>query len=239
MNEEIVGVLKNLGLEEKEIKIYLSLLESGESGVTAISDNTRIERTLCYSIIQKLIDKGLLSYVIKNNVKYFKSAHPEKLLSDLKDREKELNNVMGELVSLTNLQKEETKVEIYRGKEGLKAVLKDIIREGKDYLAFGEEGRFQEALPIYIHQFLLQVVKNKMHEKVLVREDLRGKVVKVKNSEFRYLPKHFLSPVTTAVYGNKVASLIWKGLYAILIENKEIADSFRSQFNALWKIAKR
>ena len=47
-------------------------------------------------------------------------------------------------------KKEETKVEIYRGKEGLKAVLKDIIREKKDYIAFGEEGRFQKVLPIDI-----------------------------------------------------------------------------------------
>ncbi len=237
---ELAKLLQNLGLEEKECKVYLVLLQLGETTATKISEKTNLDRTLIYQLANKLIEKGLVSYIIKNNVKYFSSANPKKLLQDLKEKELQLQEAMPELVSLAKTKEEETKVEVFKGKEGLKTVLKNILREGKDYLVFGEEGKFQEALPVYIHQFLLQIVKKKMHEKVLVREDLRGIALKSKNSEFRYLPKEYLSPVTIAVYGNKVANLIWTApYYAILIENKEVSDSLRSQFNALWKLSRK
>ncbi|MDD5192802.1 MAG: helix-turn-helix domain-containing protein [Candidatus Nanoarchaeia archaeon] len=237
---ELTKLLQDLGLEEKECKVYLALLQLGETTATKISEKTNLDRTLIYQLTNKLIEKGLVSYIIKNNVKYFSSANPKKLLQDLKEKELKLQEVMPELINLTKAKEEETRVEIFRGKEGLKAVLKDLIRTKKDYVAFGEEGRFQQVLPIDIHQFLNQIVKNNIHEKVLVREDLRGIVVSSKNSEFRYLPKEYLSPVTIAVYGNKVANFIWTSpYYAILTENKEIANSLRSQFNALWKLAKK
>lgn len=232
-------LLQNLGLEEKESKVYLVLLKLSEATATAISEKANLDRTLIYQLANKLIEKGLVSYIIKNNVKYFYPANPKKLLQDLKNKEKELQKIMPKLINLTKTQEQETKVEIYRGMEGLKTILKDIIRTKEDYIAFGEEGRPQKILSIDMHQFLKELEKNKIKEKVLVREDLRKKVLKSKNSIFKYLPKEHLSPVTTIVYGDKTANFIWTSPYhVIVITNKEVANSFRSHFKALWKIAK-
>ena len=230
--------LEKLGLEEKEIKIYLALLKLNQATATKIGDETRIERTLCYSIIQKLIDKGLVSYIIENNVKYFKPAPPEKLMQDLKEKEEELKQLLPELINLTKFKQEKTKAEIYQGKEGMKTVLKDIIKEKKNYLVFGEEGRFQETLPIYSKQFMKRLEEANIKEKVLVKEGQKN-IVKSKNSEFRYVSKEFLYPSSSVVYGSKTAIIVWSHPFlTILVENKEVADSYRSYFNLLWKIAK-
>ena len=147
---------------------------------------------------------------------------------------------MPEFIKLLKIKEEETRVEVYRGKEGLKTILKDILRTGRDYIVFGEEGRFQKILPIASHQFLRQIEKSNVHEKVLVREDFKSKILKTKNSIFKYLSTDYLSPAMTVVYGNKVAIFIWtQPYYVTLIKNKEVADSFRSHFKVLWKIAKR
>ncbi|MBI5148917.1 hypothetical protein HZA33_04530 [Candidatus Pacearchaeota archaeon] len=236
---EFQKLFQNLGLEEKEAKVYLALLRSGEATATKIAEKTNLDRTLIYQLANKLIEKGLVSYIIKNNVKYFSATNPKKFIQDLKEKENQVRKAMPELANLMKSKEEETKVEIYRGKEGLKTILKDIIRTGKDYVAFGEEGRFQEILPIDVHRFLKELEKNNIYEKVLIRTDFRGKILKSKNSEFRYLPKEYLSPATTAIFGDKVANFIWTApYYAILTQNKEVADSFRSYFNALWKIAR-
>lgn len=232
-------LLQDLGLEEKEAKVYLALLKLGEATATQIAKETHLDRTLIYQLADKLAEKGLLSYIIKNNVRYFSAANPKKLLQDIKEKEKQLDKAMPELVALTKFIEQETKVEIYRGKEGLRTILKDIIRTKRDYIAFGEEGRFQKILPIDVHQFLRQLEKNNIHERVLVRGDMKRIVLKSKNSEFRYLPKDYLSPVTTLIYGDKTVNFIWTDpYYAILTTNKEVADSFRSHFEVLWKIAK-
>lgn len=237
---DLQKLLQNLGLEEKEAKVYLALLSLSEATATIISEKTNLDRTLIYQLANKLIEKGLVSYIIKNNVKYFSATNPTKLLEDTKEKERQLQKAMPKLINLTKIKEQETKVEVYRGKEGLKTILKDILRTGRNYNVFGEEGQFQKILPIVSHQFLKQIVKMNIHEQVLVREDFREKVIKSKNSVFKYLSKNYLSPVMTVVYGNKVANFIWKSpYYAILTENKDVADSFRSQFKALWKLAKK
>jgi len=232
--------LRKLGLEDKEAKVYITLLKYKECTATTISEKTRLDRTLMYQITNKLIDKGLASFVIKNNVKYFIAANPKKLLEDLKDKEKNLVDVMPQLLALTKFEEKETKVEVYQGKEGLRTILKDILRTGKDYIAFGEEGKMQEIVPTELTIFLKRIEQLGIKERILVREDLRNISFKSKNSTFKYIPKDYLSPVLTAVYGDKVVNLILsEPYYAILTTNKEMAQSFQTHFEILWKMAKK
>ena len=228
-------VLERLGFEKKESKIYLALLKLGSIGVGGVSKETGIERTLCYSILQKLIDKGMVSYILKGSVKQFSASNPEKLLQDLKEKQEEFEKILPNLMSLTKAKRENTSAEIYQGKEGLKSILKDVIKEKKDYLVFGEEGRFQEVLPIYSEQFMKKIEEAKIKERVLVQKG--KKIVKSKNSRFRYVSKEYLSPTSTIVYGSKIAIMIWSEPFlVVLIENKEVADSYKNYFELLWKI---
>ena len=67
--ETVKKSLEEVGFDNKEIQVYLSLLKIGETSATKISKETKIERTLVYYIIEKLINRGLVSFNLKNNVK--------------------------------------------------------------------------------------------------------------------------------------------------------------------------
>ena len=43
-------VLKKLGLEDKEVQVYLALVKYGECTATTISEKTHLDRTLMYQI---------------------------------------------------------------------------------------------------------------------------------------------------------------------------------------------
>ncbi|MFH0714321.1 MAG: helix-turn-helix domain-containing protein [Candidatus Diapherotrites archaeon] len=235
---DLKKVLTDLRMGENEAKAYLALLKFGEATAAQAAKETKIPRTLVYPLLEKMIESGLASYVIKNGVKCFLPANPSKLMLELKEKESQLQKAMPELSKLSQSMEKETKVEVFAGKEGLKTVLKDIISQKKDYVAFGEEGRFQKTLPIDTQKFLQELEKSGIHERVLARQDTKKSILKSKNSKFKYLPKEYLTPVTTVVYGNKVANFIWTPpCHGIIIENKEMADSFRSYFENLWKIA--
>ena len=237
---DLLQTLKNLGIEVKEASVYLALLKLKETTATKIAETTNLDRTLIYQLTNKLIERGLVAYVIKNNVKYFSAANPNKLIQDIKEKENQLHAALPELIALTKEEDKETKVEVYRGKEGIKTILREILRNKKDYVVFGEEGKLQETFPIEFEWFLKDIVKLGIKERVLVREDLRNIAWKTKNSDFRFLPKEYLSPALTVIYGNKVAIFIWKEPYYVsVILNKQVADSFRSYFELLWKIAKK
>ena len=80
-------VLQNFGLTEAEVRLYIELLKIGEATATKVAKQTNTNRTFTYDRLKKLLDSGLISYVIKDNKKYFKAAEPSQLLSLLKEKE--------------------------------------------------------------------------------------------------------------------------------------------------------
>jgi len=233
--------LEKIGLQEAEIKIYLALLKKGLSTATQIAQYTKLNRSHIYDKLEILLEKGLISFVIKDNVKYFKSANPEKIIDYIKEIQKSVQNIIPDLSKIKSISKPKTVVELYQGKEGIKTILKNIVREKKNYSVFGEEGQFQQILPVYIHQFLRDVKHYKMKERLLSKEKKRGKIILTEgNTEIKHLPDKFFSPVTMVVYGDKTTIFIWtEPQFVVLIKDKSVSKAFNSYFNILWEIAKR
>lgn len=231
-------ILERVGLSKGEAEVYITLLKLGVSLVSKISQEAGLHRTNIYDTLEKLREKGLVSYVIKENRKYFSASNPNKLLDYIKDGEAEVKKVLPELKSLTSIPRSESIVEVFKGKEGLKTVLKDILKEKKDYAVFEEEGHIEKVLPTFYPQFNKQMNKEKIKVKVLAK--YTKKIAKRSLMEIRTLPTFLSFPSATAVYGNKVAIFVWDEPYhAILIKSRQVADGYKSFFNQLWKIAKK
>ena len=73
-------LLKEIGLTDSEIKVYVALLEIGSSSKGPIVDKSGVASSKIYELLEKLMQKGLVSQVIKSNVKYFEAAPPKRLL---------------------------------------------------------------------------------------------------------------------------------------------------------------
>ncbi len=233
-------ILQQIGLEEDEIKAYLTLLKHGSSTATKIASGSRLQRTNTYRILESLIRKGLVSYVLKNNIKYFTPTSPQKLLEDYKKKQKELEKLIPDLEKMSNFHQQEFRGEVFEGKEGLIAVLKYVLREKKDYVVFGEEGKFQEILPHFIPQLLRDLLHLNIRERILIKESRRDKIKINKNSSIKYLPDTYFSPTMTVVFGNYTAIFDWnEPFHALLIKSAATAQSYKNYFEALWKVAKR
>ena len=233
MNKEI---LKEIGVQEGEVTVYLALLKLKETTATQITQYTGLHRSYVYDLIEKLKERGLVSFVIKNNVKYFRASHPSKILDYIKEKEEKINTILPELINLSQEKGEDIKVEIYKGKEGIKTILNDILKENRGYLLFGHL-KFEELLPIYVKQFVKLADKQKIIEKAILEKGI--KIIPTKRHEYKYISKEYLFPNAVIVYGNKVAIFIWQEpYYVLLIENKDVALSYKTHFNLLWSIAK-
>ena len=241
------GILLDIGLSEKEADFYLLIIKHKEITASEIAKISHESRTHTYDTINNLIKKGLLTYVIKNNVKYFKAVNPERLLDYLKEKEakiKEEEEKVQEIIpQLKEVQskvgKEETQIEIYEGKEGLKSLLNDIIREGKNFVTWGATTKVKEFVPEFVIQKYLNERKKKQIKARQLFTDFYG-VLESPLSENRRLPKEFASPTTTLIYGNKVAVFLWTEVpKVILVESKELAKAYRTYFEVIWKFGKK
>lgn len=230
--------LSGAGFERKEAQVYTSLLSLGASTASKLAEYAGIDRTSTYDILARLMKKGMASYVVKNNTKYFQAAPPEQILSDLKEKERRIEEVMPNLVALGKQNTEETKVEVYKGREGIRTIYKMMLREKKDYYWIGGGSEACRKFPELTESFVKKAHVSKIRGKLIFREDARFFVGE--SEEYRLLEKEFISSTTTTIWGEKVAIFIWsEPFYAIVIENKEVAESNRNNFRFLWKRSKK
>mgnify|MGYP001566821270 CR=1 FL=1 len=241
-----IKLLEELGLTKNEVKVYLSLLESGTTSAGILIKKLGMHRAAVYDLIDMLIEKGLVSYVIKSNRKYFQAEDPNRLLEylDIKKQnlikeEVELKRFIPQLLSIRKLSKEEQEGSIYKGKKGLKSIFEDILREKKPWYVFGATGKFKEIFNAYFIHFHDRRVKLNIPLKVIFNEKIRNEKRKLKLATIRYLPESYITPSTTYIYGNKIAVIIWSDEpMAFLIRSKQVSDSYKSFFELLWNLSK-
>src|SRR3989344_47430 len=134
--------LRKIGLSEEEINIYLFLLKKGSSKATIISKELGVARTTIYRFLSSLHGKGLISENIQHNVRYFYPVSPERIPEIIEERVEDIKEIIPELNSLKNIVGEETKVELFKGKEGIKTIMRNILREKKPYTFLGEAEKY-------------------------------------------------------------------------------------------------
>lgn len=240
--------IEKLGLTANEAKVYTALLKLGSSLAGEITKNTGIHRRSVYDSIERLMEKGLVSFVIINNRKYFEATDPSRFLTILNEKieslersKKEFRPLIAKLNELRKLQPKQD-VRFFKGTEGFKTVYEDILNTKKNYVGYGPGEQIEKVLKHYFHHFVKERINSKIRMKLIYNENSRGKkFTKNPFSEIRYLPEEFSSHAALRIYGNKAAILLFseEEPIAIVIENKAIADGYRKYFDVMWNSAKK
>jgi sugar-specific transcriptional regulator TrmB len=141
---QIEVILKNFGLSEKEIAVYLALIELGPSSVREISAKSKVNRGTSYDILKSLINLGVVSYYNKESKQYFIAEPPEKLLSAIDQKKESLDEVRSHIEqslplikTLFEKQGGRPSVKLYEGTKGIRQILEDVLQSGeKEYYLY-------------------------------------------------------------------------------------------------------
>ena len=119
--------LKKLGLKEKEVKVYLAGLELGPSSIMKISEKVKIPRPTVYEIVKKLEEKGLFVETKRGKKRLFVAQSPSQILRFLRIKKREIEEREREFIRIisileTKYSKNREGIQIFRGKEGKKAI---------------------------------------------------------------------------------------------------------------------
>ncbi len=250
MAKSIKETLTEIGLTKGEIDVYLALLELGLSTTGKITKESGISSSKVYEVLQRLISKGLASYVIENGKHHYSATSAERLVDYLEDKKRDISEGQEEIrkliPSLESKRKSQKLPEatIYRGRKGALVLINDIINDGKEKFKNKEEYEvvgcgnedYVTYFPSQVKEYVKIAKKFKFKERLIF-----GKGVKTfnNNAKIRYLPPELNLPVRTVVYGDKVAIIDFEDpMTLIIIEKKSVAKAYINYFNALWKIAK-
>lgn len=241
---EIAHELEYLGFTSNEVKVYLTLLRIGKSKAGRLSKECGLERTSTYNALKRLMQEGVVSYVIESNERIFSAGEPERILDMFKEKEERVKLIMPKLKSIKNYEREKESIYKFKGIAGVKSVFNDILNsteKGGEYLIFGSENQLSEIMPVFTEIYVAKKDKKKIRARILIKESMKQKgKKKSKYTQVRFVPKEVLSTANVNVYGDKVAIFIWSETpEAIIIDDKSTSDSFRSYFEFMWKNAKR
>ena len=232
-------ILEDTGLTPKEVDVYLALITSDSASISDIMNRAKVSRKSIYEILQKLLDKGLVSYTIKDNKKQYTAVTPEKLIDLLKEKEANLETILPELLRKHKESEEEISARVFIGKEGIKTVINSQLTAKKIYVIAGNGEAF-DYLRYFMPQFIKKRVRLKIKANILFNKNAREKKFNIPLAEVRYLPREYATPLTTVIYGDNLNFMIYSNNpLAIKIKSKEIAHSFMNYFNLMWSIAKK
>ncbi len=244
---DLEQILKNLGVTSRETKVYLAALELGDASPKELASHAGVKRTTLYEMLPKLFRKNLLNQVIHGKRRHLVAESPERLFAQFQTDLHALKQAQPEFLALFNQIKEKPKVFFFGGVEGMKKVYKDILKTKRNVRAFsGVNDIINTELIKWLHEYYEPVrIKTQIFVRNIANDSPNiNKLMPPDELRKNKFISEKIYPITTEIiiYGEKIGyTTVRKDSLplAILIENKEIADSMTSIFEAVWKIAKK
>ncbi len=239
--------LLKIGLTEGEAKVYLALSELGSSTVGPIVKKSGVAYSNIYDILNRLIGKGIVSFIIKNKTKYFQAASPTNLVNYLEKKEKEisiqkdsLKKILPDLEKLQEIRPQQ-EAEIFLGKKGLRTayekLCKNTTKNDEVLFFYIHEEKYGEDSNLFYNSIIDLVKKTK--NRGICNKDYKKSwfAKKAKHLQMKFVDIPI--PGNIDIINDKVLIVSWKGsLFSVLIHSQSLADSLRNYFNEMWKIAK-
>ncbi len=236
---QIKEQLKLVGLTENEGIIYEALLKLGPSHAGIISRKTGLHRRVVYDTTERLIKKGLIGYILRNNKRLFSATNPNRLIEIIKEKEERVQEILPHMQELFTKTKELEETLFYKGKLGLKTVFESQLEENTgEILILGGAVYASNILQFYFKRYNKKRKKKKIKMKIIFNEKTNKKIP---YAEIKYLPKKYGSPLAINIYADKVATIYWNKVnpFAVVIKNKQISEGYKKYFEIMWKLAKK
>ena len=244
--------LEEIGLTKGEAKVYMALLDIGSSTTGQIIKTAHVSRSKVYEMLEKLASNGLVSFVIRENVKYYEAASPivimdliEKRRAVLAVQKKSLEKTVAVLAQRHNLRRSPQTAHVYEGFEGIRTIYKLVLenmKSGDEYFACQVEPEvFKGDFVDFIREYHKQRAKKGVKVKLLSSEENRTVVAKamsgLRGMEIRFTGRPL--PLATLVFGDRVATFVWgSDPMGVVITSRTIASRYERFFTYLWKTSK-
>ncbi len=258
MDEGLTQNLEDLGLSEKEAKVYMAALSLGPAPVQKIADLSGIKRVTTYVILESLINLGLVSQTTRGRKTFFVAEEPVSLRrliakkeQELKDQKENLEHLLPKLSKLKTLPKDLPSVQFYDTAEGIRAMM-------MTYYAGSRKGSVKEVYGIsnldQLYSFYPEF-KEASSNPARVASGIHSKFIytysggpiykesdKLKNRESRFVPldKYPINGDIN-ILGDYVVLLALSGPkpLAVSIKSKEISKGAVALFDMAWEAASK
>lgn len=232
-------ILSVLGLPPMHGQVYLAALELGEATLQALSRKSGVNRSTIYTFIDELVERGYMTETRRGKRRVYGSVHPEHLLHVERERIKELERFLPELLAINNNSRQKPRVTFYEGYQGIEEVYADMLRERKEIVAYEDLEHLRRDLPDRIFTWFPKeraardiLIRSVSRDTAFAREFTKRNRGLLRETKF-VEAGDFRTDIN--IYGDKVALMnLRDNPFCVLIENKNLADTMRIMWKELW-----
>lgn len=244
MNQREISVLEGIGFTHAQAKVYLVLLELGQSKVGRVIEKSGLQSSVVHNNLNKLVDKGMINFVLLGKVKLYSVADPKVLSKYVEEQKKEIDSLIPDFERRFN-KKTKTEVEVYRGKKGLKTAFSEeydkFPAKGKlKFLALPYEQHYEKEVQEFFDKVNLQLfekgctIEGIGNKKV---KELWKKIYREKEYNFRYSKDNF--PFDINIFENSILLSVWgEEPIVIRIKDEEFVKQTKRYFEEKWRESK-
>jgi len=239
-------LFRELGFTERETKVYLALLDLGETKMGPLAAKTRLQPSKIYQTIEKLIDRGLVTFVLKSKIKYFQAQDPQEILNILKEKERAFGKVLIELQQRKKFSQERQVAKVYEGYKGIKSLYNSLLDglDAKSYyyvFAFRTEYNISPLSSRFLRDIHIRLNEKKVDDKILGHTSVKSKIIKnygdINRIKLRFTKYNF--PSGLVIVNDRIINLTWGDRpTAVEIISSQIAKQYKEFFLEMWKQAK-
>lgn len=246
--------LKQLGFTDKEIEVYLAVLQQGKTTPANIALLTGINRTTVYSIAKDLLEKGVIAEDIAGPKSYLVALPPEDLKNLAKKEERDLqskkiliNQVTTELQNFTKNTKYSIPKISFLYEEDIEDFLYKQTPEwnrsvmSKDGVWWGfQDPTFVSVYQKWIDWFWKESAPKDLKLKLLSNNTADEQLIAQKgyeNRQIKFWKKGKDFTATTWVNGDYLVMVITNQHphYLVQIHDATLAHNMREMFKNIWE----
>ncbi len=239
------SILKEIGFSDREIRVYIALLEIGKNTAGPIAVKAQLSQTKVYEALGKLIEKGLVSYIVISKTKHFQAIEPKQILSLIDEKKERFKEILEELETKQKFGKEKQTAIIHEGYKSVKLLFNSIVSQlsKKDYYyAFAlKEAYKSNSAPDFFASIHKALQERKITDKALASDEIKDEIkINYKdnlNIKLRFIKENL--PVGVVIVPKKIIQLSWGELpTAIEIVSTKISEDYKKFFEDMWKTAR-
>ena len=230
--------LLEIGFTLNEAKTYVTLLALKNATVKTISEKTGIHRRNVYDALEKLVGRGLVTSVVVSGAKQFQATNPENILTYLKEKEEQVEKFLPELSQAFQSHQITDEAVVFRGFNGVKAILQDMLKVQRTLYLIGSKGywKTRPQLKFFYPQFDKKRVQRGIKIRQIFDHELKGQeIARFELGECRFFPKTYSTPIHVWIYGDRVVNVFYgEEPIAFMIKSQKIAAGYKKYFNFMW-----
>lgn len=231
------------GLTEKEVEVYIAVLESGEITVARIAQKAHIKRTSVYDILESLKERGIVSVIKKRGVHTVSALPPQNLIDRFKRSATLAESILPQLLEMAYSSPLKPRMRFYEDIKGLQEILREMSYSKQQTVGFTDYAQMPKEMIQFIRKEV--VPRRREHQnfiRLIVPRNERN-IAMHKEDEMHYgehrlvdFPKHVNHIEILLFDYTKIGFLSFNPdeRFGLILDSKAIHETLRNIFELMW-----